>query len=100
MLNGNKYLCIKHFKSDVYDSLFNLEKKVYLQGHIIIDPEQAEKTSSRFEQRDAFTIHSFQGITIKAPSKLFIHINQIFCPRQLYTAISRVEYLNQIYFIK
>ena len=100
MLNGNKYLCIKHFKSDVYDSLFNLEKKVYLQGHIIIDPEQSEKTSSRFEQRDAFTIHSFQGITIKAPSKLFIHINQIFCPRQLYTAISRVEYLNQIYFIK
>jgi hypothetical protein len=99
LLKGNKYLCVSHRPSDVSNSLFNPEKQTYLIGYIVIDPPQAEKTSTRFQQRDAFTIHSFQGITIRSPQKLFIDINDIFCPRQLYTAISRVEYLNQIYFI-
>jgi len=94
LLKGKKYICKKHSKDDVYKRLEG--KEAYLTGDIIYDLKKEQK---RFIQQDAFTIHGFQGKTIKNPDALFIDLNNIFCPRQLYTALSRVEYLNQIYLL-
>lgn len=46
----------------------------------------------------AFTIHAIQGETIKT-GKIYIDMRDIFCPEMLYTAISRAERLDQIFFI-
>ena len=58
-----------------------------------------KKKLKRFEKQNAFTIHSFQGLTIKDPEKLYIDLNNIFCARQIYTALSRVQKLEQIFII-
>lgn len=94
ILTGEKYLCIRHERNHIYKKLAG-EKNVYLKGDIVCGPPP----NKRFEKRHAYTIHSFQGVTIKSPSRLFIDTNNIFDPRQLYTAISRVERLDQIYII-
>lgn len=94
LLKGDKYLCVKHSKNEIYTKLNG--GNACLQGEIIHD---LEKISKRFEKRHGFTIHSFQGITIKNPQRLFIDTNKIFTPRQLYTALSRVEHLGQIFLI-
>ena len=49
------------------------------------------------EHRHGFTIHSIQGET--ARHKLFIDIRKQKSLRMIYTAISRAEYLSQIYLI-
>ena len=95
LLNGNKYICKKHTTDDVYKRLEG--KDAFLTGDIVYD---LEKPLKRFQKQDAFTIHGFQGKTIKDPQRLFIDLNNIFCSRQLYTALSRVENLNQIYLIE
>jgi hypothetical protein len=95
LLNGNKYRCVKHTTDDVYKRLEG--KTAFLTGEIVYDLDNPNK---RFEKQDAFTIHGFQGKTIKDPDRLFIDLNNIFCSRQLYTALSRVENLNQIYLIE
>jgi len=94
ILKGNKYICKKHSYNDVKLRL-NGEQS-YLTGDIVYDVEP----NKRFIKQDAFTIHGFQGKTIKCPNRLFIDLNNIFCARQLYTALSRVEYLNQIYLLE
>ena len=94
LLKGNKYICKKHSYNDVKQRL-NGEQS-YLTGDIVYDVEPNE----RFIKQDAFTIHGFQGKTIKSANRLFINLNHIFCARQLYTALSRVEYLNQIYLLE
>ena len=68
----------------------------HLVGEIIYDPVDVTK---RLEKRHGFTIHGFQGITVKTPDRLFIDSDKIFCPRQLYTALSRVEHLEQIHIL-
>jgi hypothetical protein len=93
-LTGNKYLCIKHTADDVYKKLDGVQRD--LKGEILYD---IEEPTGKYELRHAFTIHSFQGITVKNPSRLFIDTKHIFCPRQLYTALSRVERLEQIYLL-
>jgi hypothetical protein len=95
LLKGNKYICISHSKDDVYKRLNG--KEAYLTGDIIYD---MNKDIKRFIKQDAYTIHGFQGKTIYEPYRLFIDLKYIFCPRQLYTALSRVEYLDQIYLIE
>jgi len=94
LLKGKKYICKSHSKGDVYKRLEGND--AYLNGDIVCDI----KPSKRFIQQDAYTIHGFQGKTIKNPNRLFIDLNNIFCSRQLYTALSRVENLNQIYLIE
>jgi len=94
LLTGNKYLCIKHTADDVYKKLDGVQRD--LKGEILYD---IEEPTGKYELRHAFTIHSFQGITVKNPSRLFIDTKHIFCPRQLYTALSRVERLEQIYLL-
>lgn len=93
LLKGKKYLCVKHNSHDIYKKLNG--EKICLRGEIITD---INNTTKKYEQRDAFTIHSFQGLTIKN-GNLYVDTNRIFCPRQLYTALSRVEYLNQIFIL-
>ena len=92
LLNGKKYLCINHNKNHLQKKL-NGDKNVLLKGDILIKPDG--EILKRFEQRDAFTIHSVQGLTLKTGT-LYIIFNRIFCPAQLYTALSRVTHLNQI----
>ena len=94
LLKGKKYLCVKHDRTQIYNKLNGLAAS--LVGEISYD---LIKPSKRYELRDAFTIHGFQGITIKEPEKLYIDTNYIFCARQLYTALSRVEHLKQIHLI-
>lgn len=94
LLNGNKYRCLFHNTGDVMKRLNG--ENVNLRGEIIIDPAES-LICKKYEKTDAFTIHSVQGITIKNPNKLFIDINNIFDVRQLYTAVSRVEYGNQLF---
>ncbi len=91
---GRKLLCVKHSKEDIYKKSQQV-KNVFLKGEILYDIEE----NSKYKFRHAFTIHSFQGITIKKPDKLYIDTKKIFCPRQLYTALSRVEHLDQIYLL-
>lgn len=94
MLSGDKYLCVKHNRTQIYQKLNGGD--TYLKGEISHD---LNEVNARFEKRHAFTIHSFQGITIKNPQRLFIDTKKLFSPRQLYTALSRVEYLEQIYLL-
>jgi len=93
LLNGKKYICVQHSQKELENKLQG-DLSVVLKGDIVIDIEPTKK----YERRDAFTIHSYQGKTIKNPSKLFINTSRVFCPRQLYTAVSRVEYLDQIFY--
>jgi hypothetical protein len=48
-----------------------------------------------WEKRGAFTIHSFQGMTVEG-KRLFITLEKMFDPTMGYTAISRVRRLDQI----
>lgn len=94
LLKGEKYICVKHTKHNIYNKLNGHNES--LKGEVEFD---LLKNNKRFEKRHGFTIHGFQGITIKNPNRLFIDTNKIFSPRQLYTALSRVEYLSQIYLL-
>jgi len=97
LLDGEKYKCVRHTKEDIYKKLDGYD--AYLNGDIIIDLNEDDKKLKRFEKQNAFTIHSFQGLTIKDPEILYIDLNNIFCSRQIYTALSRVQKLEQIYII-
>jgi ATP-dependent exoDNAse (exonuclease V) alpha subunit len=50
------------------------------------------------ELRHGYTIHSFQGKTVKE-GKLFIH-SKLGSSKMLYTAMSRASSINQIIFIQ
>jgi hypothetical protein len=70
--------------------------RIYSNGEILINDEKPSGVSS--EIRHAFTCHSIQGET--AYDNLFIDINDCFFGnRLLYTAISRAQYLEQIFLI-
>jgi hypothetical protein len=88
---------------DVYTKMFYQSKKWYITktgkttnaGEIFVMEEQPENG----EIRHAFTAHSIQGETMK--NKIFIDYNDIKVDiNGLYTAISRAQYLHQIYFIQ
>ena len=51
------------------------------------------------ELRHGFTIHQIQGETIYKPNKIFIDLRNMFAKEMIYTAVSRAEYINQIYLI-
>ena len=92
--NCNKHRCVSHTANEVHKKLYT-NQKCFLRGEII----NTQTPDKKFKKQEAFTIHSFQGITIKSPQKLFFSCNRIFDERQYYTALSRVEYLDQIYII-
>lgn len=91
LLQGKKYLITRHTAMDVKKRLDG--QQATLKGEIVIDPE---KVLEKHENRDAFTIHSFQGLTVSKEETLYIDIQRLFDIRQIYTALSRVEYFNQI----
>ena len=91
LLQGKKYLVTRHNAMDIKKRLDGLDSK--LKGEIVIDPV---KLLEKYEQRDAFTIHSFQGLTVKQGQTLYFDINRLFDVRQIYTSLSRVEYFEQI----
>ena len=94
---GKKYICKRHEYGDIVKRFQGMDS--YLTGDIVIDNNDELINNKKFNQQDAFTIHGFQGKTIKKGSKMFIDMKSIFDYAQLYTAISRVEYLSQIFVI-
>ena len=98
-------LCRTHLKKDVYTKMFHDVDKYYIlktdrkycKGGIVFDkPDNNYKIDIDYEVRHAYTIHSIQGETAK--HNLFIDARMME-PEAIYTALSRAEYLHQIYFV-
>ena len=89
----NHYLVKYHSDGDIGAKIKD-PTKVFLHGEIIY-----ESLGKKTEPRHAFTVHSFQGITIKDPKRLYVDIFRLGRPQDFYTAISRVESLSQIHLI-
>ena len=76
----------------------NNDSKKYINGEVLYPDEKIKMKC--VEERHAFTCHQIQGETIKSPIKVFIDLDDLFSVFQmLYVALSRVEYLSQIYII-
>jgi hypothetical protein len=90
----NHWLVKRHNMSDVFAKYKG--EAAYLHGELVDSPDMAP---GRTEPRHAFTVHSFQGITIKEPKKCFIDIMNLGSVQDIYTAISRVENIDQIHLI-
>jgi len=94
LVSENKY-------GDEYTNRFDfLEKykvkentRVVKNGEIVFDKIEGVK----MDLQHGFTIHSVQGETFK--ERIFIDMRKMKSKRMLYTAISRANYLNQVYFI-
>ena len=93
-------LVSRHIHNDNLNKLLGVNKykvientRDYKNGEIIFNEIKGVKT----ELRNGYTIHSIQGETHK--TKLFIYMKNITCDRMLYTAISRAEYIDNIYFV-
>jgi len=69
--------------------------KALLHGEIL-----DEAVPNRTEITHGFTVHSFQGKTIPIHKKAFIDITSFKCNQDIYTAISRVRCLSQLFLIK
>jgi hypothetical protein len=88
MSDTNHHLVTSHAFGDPFRKL--TDPSIHLHGEILTEP------TPNTEIRNAFTIHSFQGITIKEPTKLFIDIENIYHPADIYTAVSRIQSISQI----
>jgi hypothetical protein len=66
----------------------------YLTGEIL-DSELPGRT----KLVNAFTVHSFQGTTIPIHKKCFVDISSLKAVEDVYTAISRVRTIQQLYLI-
>lgn len=106
--NVNDMILTRTLKErDNYTELLKNHKKyyilktdrIYCKGQIVINkPNENYVEGVDYEQRNAYTIHSIQGETAK--NKLFIdNPNMNIEETAVYTALSRAEYLNQIYLI-
>ena len=89
----------KDYYTEKYKSLnkFMIKENTrdFCNGEIVIG-EKPEGVNSSLQH--AFTIHSIQGET--AEEKLYIDITKLTSIRMLYTALSRAQYLSQIYIVK
>ena len=79
LLKGDKYIITKR------NEMFN-------RGDIVFT-----KPNATYELRHGYTVHSIQGETFK--ENIFIDITTMITNKLVYTAISRAEYLSQIYLI-
>jgi hypothetical protein len=84
------HLVMKHSMADVFKKIAGEES--YLHGEIL------EYPMDRTEPRSGFTVHSFQGKTIEG-HKCFIDAGHIISNQDLYTGISRVRDIRQLYII-
>lgn len=95
------HICKNNY-TDMFKGMLGKEKYYatkamhgYYNGDIIIADKPPYK-SDTLEIRHAFTIASVQGITVK--DNLFIDIN-LKDLKLIYTAISRAEYFDKVYFV-
>ena len=94
-------LCSENKNKDEYTKMFSTIPKFmvkentskYNNNQIIFD----DVPDIKKEHRHGFTIHSIQGET--AQNKLFIDLRKQKSLRMIYTAISRAQYISQIYLI-
>lgn len=97
-------LCSSHKKKDEYTTMFSHMNKYYITkttnkyscGEILITDEVIDKEFGA-ELRHAYTVHSIQGETCK--TNLFIEAKNMDM-RMFYTAISRAQYMNQIFIVE
>ena len=101
ILSGTNNL--KDAYSEIFKGKFEMKKlyitsnsREYSNGEILITNEKPKGVSS--DERYCYTTHSIQGET--AYDKLFIDISRMFDERMFYTALSRAQYLDQIYLIE
>jgi len=108
-------LCRTNTKKDVYTDMFKDIEKFYIlktdrnycKGDIVYERPNSEyykqknhndkKVTGDYELRHAYTVHSIQGETAKY--NLYIDDKYVE-PEIIYTALSRAEYLSQIYIIQ
>lgn len=101
----NDYIiCSNHKKIDEYTELLKDKPKKWLivkqNSHNYVGTVHIlEEQPIGSELKHAFTAHATQGITIKKPIKMFIDTERLFYREMLYTVLSRVEYLDQIYLL-
>lgn len=95
LLKGEKnhYLVLKHGFEDVGKRLASVPN-TYLSGEIL-DKELPGRT----KLVHAFTVHSFQGSTIPIDKKCFVDLSTLKALEDVYTAISRVRSIKQLYII-
>ena len=100
ILSGTNNL--KDAYTEIFKGKFEMKKlyitsnsRQYSNGEILITNEKITGVSS--EERYCYTTHSIQGET--AYDKIFIDISKMFDERMFYTALSRAQYLDQIYLI-
>ena len=98
-------LCRSNKKKNIYTEMYNDVDKYYIlktdrnycKGEIVFDkPNDNYKLDTDYEIRHGFTTHSIQGET--ATNKLFID-NAYMEATAIYTALSRAEYLKNIYIV-
>ena len=85
----NHYLVHKHDKEDVSLRLKGEER--YLKGEILTFP-----IPNRTDIKHAFTVHSFQGSAVKKGTQCFMDIEYLFKAQDMYTALSRVECIQDL----
>jgi len=82
-------------KFDNDKNLVLVNKDGYFNGQIVFGTINGIK----MERRDAFSFHSVQGKTLK-DCKIYIDLRKIFDMNQIYVAVSRAEYYDQIRIIQ
>ena len=99
-------LCRSNKMKDLYTEMFNEVEKYYIlktdrnycKGEIVFDkPADNYKLGIQYEIRHGFTTHSIQGETAK--QQLFIDDAHMEATA-IYTALSRAEYLKNIYIVE
>ena len=94
-------LCAENETKDEYTELFtNIPKFIVLENTCKYNNKQIiyeDIPEVKKKHRHGFTIHSIQGET--ARNKLFIDLRKQKSLRMIYTAISRAQYLSQLYLI-
>lgn len=91
LLKINKYRCVKHTETILYNRINTGDREKYpLNGEILYNEQP------NTERQVACTIHGVQGVTVKSPTMLYMDLSKLFDPNMLYTAISRCETIEQI----
>jgi hypothetical protein len=84
-----KYIMKSHSYSDLLKRLAGQE--YYLNGEIVL----TKPNNGTFKVSHCFTIHSFQGLTVK--DNIYLDFSKLKDLNHIYTAISRAQSINNIY---
>lgn len=78
-----------------YAIMSNNKFRRLFNGDIVVS--NIPPTGVKCEERYCFTVHSFQGQTIDPQYKLFVDLNHMNYPQLIYTAITRVRSISQLF---